>query len=50
MLIIAFDHSTNFSMAFDEFRRALTIIPRCMFGCSYLHSSELHAQVFDKLL
>ena len=48
MLIIAFDHSTDFSTTFDKLRRALTIIPSCMFGCSYLHLSELHAQVFDK--
>jgi len=50
MFTISFDHSTDFSEAFDKFRRALTITPTFMFGCSYLHSSELHAQVFDKLL
>ena len=50
MLSIVFDYSTNFSMAFDKFRRTLIIIPRVMFGCFYLHSSELHAQVFDKLM
>jgi len=50
MLSIVFDYSTDFYTTFDKFRRALTIIPRLMFGCSCLHSSGLHAQVFDKLL
>jgi len=50
ILTIAFDYSTNFSKAFDKFRRELAVIPRLMFGCSYLHSFELHAQAFDKLL
>ena len=50
MLIIAFDYSTDFSKEFDKFRRALIDIPRFIFGCSYLHSPELHARVFDKLL
>jgi len=45
-----FNFFTNFSKAFDKFRRALTIIPAFLFKCSYLHPSELHAQVFDKLL
>jgi len=47
---IAFDHSTDFSKAFDKFRRALAITPTFMLGCSYLHSYELQAQMFDKLL
>jgi len=50
MLIIAFDYSADFSKAFDKFRRAVIDIPIFIFGCSYLHSSELHAQVVDKLL
>jgi len=50
MFTIAFDHSTDFSKASDKFKRALTITPKFMFRCSYLYSSELHAQVFDKLL
>ena len=50
IFIISYDHPTNFSKAFDKFMRALTITPTFMLGCSYLHSSELHAQVFDKLL
>jgi len=50
ILIITFNYSTDSSKAFDKFRRALIDIPRFIFGCSYLHSSELYAQVFDKLL
>jgi len=50
MLTTAFNFFTDFSMAFAKFRRALTIISIFLFKCSYLHPSELHAQVFDKLL
>jgi len=50
MLIIAFDCFADFSKAFDKFSRALIDIPRFIFWCSYLHSSELYAQVFDELL
>ena len=50
MFTISFDHSTDFSKAFDKFRRALTITRTFTSECSYLHSFELHAQVFDKLL
>ena len=42
MLPIAFNYSTDFSKVFDQFRRALAIVPIFMFGCSYLHLSELH--------
>ena len=50
MFTISFDHSTDFSKAFDKFRGAVAITPAFTFGCSYLHSSEFHAQVFDKLM
>ena len=50
MLTFAFDHSKDFSKAFDKFRRALTIIRLFMFVHCYLHSFKLHAQVFDKLI
>jgi len=49
LFTIAFNQSTDFSKACDKFRRALTIILRFMFKCSYSHSFELHAHVFDKL-
>jgi len=47
MSTTAFDFSTDFSKAIDKFRRALTVIPRFLFKCSYSHSFELHAQAFD---
>ena len=50
MLTTDFDFSTDFSKAIDKFRRALTIIPRFMFKCSYSHPFEMHAIVHDKLL
>jgi len=50
MLTTAFHFFTNFSKAFDKFRRALNIIFALLFKCFYLHPSELYAQVFDKLL
>jgi len=48
MLTTAFNFFTDFSKAFDKFKRALTIISAFMFKCSRLHRSELHAQMFDK--
>jgi len=50
MFITTFTSCTDFSEAFDKFRRALVIISAFLFKCSYSHSSEFHAQVFDKLL
>ena len=50
MSTATFDFSTDFSKAIDKFRRALTVISRFMFKCSYSHLSELHAQAHDKLL
>ena len=50
MFRTAFPSFIDFSKAFDKFKRALTIIFAFLFKCSYLHSSEFHAQVFDKLL
>jgi len=50
MLPTAFNFSTDFTKAFDKFRRALVIISAFLFKCSHSHSSEFHAQVFDKLL
>ena len=50
MFVTAFTCFTDFSKAFDKFMEALVIIPTFLFKCSYLHSSEFHAQVFDRLL
>jgi len=43
MLTTEFNLFTDFSKAFDKFRRALTIISAFLFKCSYLHPFELHA-------
>ena len=50
IFITAFPSFTDFLKAFDKFKRALPIISVVLFRCSYLHTSELHAQMFDKLL
>jgi len=50
MFITVFTSFTDLSKTFDKFRRALVIISAFLFKCSYSHSSEFHAQVFDKLL
>ena len=50
VLTTAFDYSSDFSKAFVVFKRALILTRVFIFVCSYLHSSELHAQVFDKLM
>ena len=45
-----FDYSFDFSKAYDKFMRALTIIDVIFLVFSYLHSFEMHALVYDKLL
>jgi len=50
IFITTFPSFTDFSKAFDKFKRALTIISAFLFRCSYSPTSEFHAQVFDKLL
>jgi len=50
ILLTAFDHCKDFSKAFAKFKRALTIVLEFIFKCSYSHSSELYARVFDKLV
>ena len=50
MFVTAFTCFTDFSKAFDKFKRALTIISAFLFRCSYSPTSEFHAQVFAKLL
>ena len=49
-LIIAFDYSADFSKAFDEFKRALTLLTPSLPVLSYLHHSEIHGAMHDKLL
>ena len=50
MLIITFDCFVDFSKAFDEFKRALTLFAPSLPVFSYSHHSETHVAMHDKLL
>jgi len=45
-----FDHAFDFSMAFDEFMRPLTLFTPYFLVFSYLHLSEMYTITYDKLL
>jgi len=45
-----FDHTFDFSMAFDEFKRPLTLFAVSFVVFSYSPHSEMHAITYDKLL
>jgi len=45
-----FDHSFDFSKAYDTIMRALTIIDISFPVFSYIHHSRMHAGVYDRLL
>jgi len=45
-----FDHVFNFSMAFDEFNRSLTLFAPSFLVFSYAHHYEMHDTTYDKLL
>jgi len=45
-----FDHTFDFSMAFDEFKRPLTLFAPSFLMSSYSHHSEMHATVYGNLL
>jgi len=45
-----FDHAFNFSMAFDKFKRTLTLFAIFLLVFSYLHYFEMHVKAPDKLL
>jgi len=45
-----FDHHSNFSMAFDKFKRAQTLFAISLLVFSYLHHFKMHAKAYDKLL
>ena len=45
-----FDHAFNFSMAFDKFKRALTLFTIFLLVFPYLHHFEMHVKAHDKLL
>jgi len=45
-----FGHTFDFSMAFDEFKRPLTLFAPSFLLFSYSHLFEMHATTYDKLL
>jgi len=45
-----FDNGFHFSMAFDEFKRPLTLFSPSFLVFSYSHHFETHATTYDKLL
>jgi len=45
-----FDHTFDFSMAFDEFERPLTLFAPSFLVFSYSYYFEMHATIYDKLL
>ena len=45
-----FDHTFDFSIAFDEFKRPLTLFAVSFVVFSYSHHSKMHAITYDKLL
>jgi len=45
-----FNHSSDFSKAYDTIMRALPIIDVSLPVFSYIHHSRMHARVYDKLL
>ena len=44
------DHTFDFSMAFDEFKRPLTLVAPSFLVLSYSHHFEMHATTYNKLL
>ena len=45
-----FNHTFDFSMTFDEFKRPLTLFAPSFLLFSYSHLFEMHATTYDKLL
>ena len=45
-----FDRDSDFSMAFDKFKRALTLFAISLLVFSYLYHFEMHTKAHDKLL
>ena len=45
-----FDHTFDFSRAFYEFKRPITLFAPSFLMFSYSHHSEMHATTYDKLL
>ena len=46
---IFFDHTFDFSMTFDEFKRPLTLFASSFLVLSYLHNYDMHAVTDDML-
>jgi len=44
------DHTFNFSMEFDEFKRPLTLVAPSFLVFSYSHHFKMHATTYVKLL
>jgi len=44
------EYDFDFSMAFDKFKRALTLFATSLLLFSYLHHFEMHAKAHDKSL
>jgi len=47
---IFFNHALDFFMAFDEFKRPVTLFVPSFLVFSYSHYSEMDATTYDKLL
>ena len=45
-----FDHTFNFSMAFDKFKRAITFFSMILLVFYYSHHFQMRTAAFDKLL
>jgi len=45
-----FDHTFDFSMGFDEFKRPLTLFSLSLLVFSCSHHFEMHVMTYDKLL
>jgi len=45
-----FDHTFDYSMAFDAFKRLLTLFASSVIAFSHSYHSEMHAITYDKLL
>ena len=50
MCTTVFNHSFNFSKAYDKFMRALTIIDMVLIVLCYVHYSKMHTLAYFELL
>jgi len=47
---VLFYHAFDFFIAFDEFKRSLTLFAPSLLVFSYSHHSKMHSMTYDKLL